>query len=234
MKADFDAQKQTIEEFDEYSAQMQQETRECEEKFGELENHLHKKNDELAALKQENIDLKQHSSNLSTKNKALAASLTQQTEELLDARSHIEKLEKIASEVEHIRAHNIEMESQVREANENLQRARAHLFTINSERMNLHNVVLDLRGNIRVFARVRPPLANEHDRTVCSWSFVDESTLEIGSNEIAAQKKPSKHEFAFDQVFDPNTTQTEIFEIVAPLVQSALDGYNVCIFAYGK
>lgn len=46
--------------------------------------------------------------------------------------------------------------------------------------------------------------------------------------------KKIKHDFSFDQVFPPNSEQQDIFELVSPLVQSALDGYNVCIFAYGQ
>lgn len=47
-------------------------------------------------------------------------------------------------------------------------------------------------------------------------------------------KKQVKHDFAFDQVFPPMTQQIDIFDSVSPLIQSALDGYNVCIFAYGQ
>ena len=40
--------------------------------------------------------------------------------------------------------------------------------------------------------------------------------------------------FDFDRVFGPEVQQTGIFEDVSQLVTSALDGYNVCIFAYGQ
>ena len=39
--------------------------------------------------------------------------------------------------------------------------------------------------------------------------------------------------FNFDAVFGSESTQELIFEDTARLVQSAVDGYNVCIFAYG-
>jgi hypothetical protein len=36
------------------------------------------------------------------------------------------------------------------------------------------------------------------------------------------------------QVFNPAINQDAIFEDTKHLVQSAVDGYNVCIFAYGQ
>jgi kinesin family member C1 len=40
--------------------------------------------------------------------------------------------------------------------------------------------------------------------------------------------------FAFDQVFSTEATQEELYKEVTELVQSALDGYKVCIFSYGQ
>jgi kinesin family protein C1 len=114
-----------------------------------------------------------------------------------------------------------------------LEHFREELFKANLERKDLHNMIMDLRGNIRVFCRVRPPLQSELDRVLCDWNFLDDASLEISSLE-PGKNKITRHDFSFDHVFHSRTTQEDIFENVSPLIQSALDGYNVCIFAYGQ
>lgn len=109
------------------------------------------------------------------------------------------------------------------------------IYRSNIERKELHNTVMDLKGNIRVFCRVRPPLANELEKMLCGWNYIDEATLEIINRDASSTKlKNASHNFSFDQVFHPASNQEEIFELVSPLIQSALDGYNICIFAYGQ
>lgn len=40
--------------------------------------------------------------------------------------------------------------------------------------------------------------------------------------------------YNFDQVFHPDSSQDEVFSEIEPVIKSALDGYNVCILAYGQ
>lgn len=111
------------------------------------------------------------------------------------------------------------------------------IFQFNIERKELHNLIMDIRGNIRVFCRVRPPLEYEQDRLLCGWNYLDETSLEIHNLEMqasGAKNKVASHAFSFDHVFHSRSTQEDVFEMVSPLIQSALDGYNICIFAYGQ
>jgi len=116
-------------------------------------------------------------------------------------------------------------------------------------RRQLHNTILELKGNIRVFCRIRPiipadkmPVGGKMTHlTILSERSLEVSKLNADStlnestmNAPAAGRGQSKMEFSFDQVFGQNATQEQIFGEISQLVQSAIDGYNVCIFAYGQ
>ncbi|KAK7262655.1 hypothetical protein RJT34_30230 [Clitoria ternatea] len=100
-------------------------------------------------------------------------------------------------------------------------------------RKKLHNTILELKGNIRVFCRVRPLLPDES----CSMEgkiFSYPTSMETSGRGIDLAQNGQKHSFTFDKVFTPEASQEEVFVEISQLVQSALDGYKVCIFAYGQ
>ena len=59
-------------------------------------------------------------------------------------------------------------------------------------------------------------------------------TVRAPGESATGQSRPESHQFAFDRVFGPSSTQEDIFADVADLTQSAIDGFNVCVFAYGQ
>lgn len=99
------------------------------------------------------------------------------------------------------------------------------------ENRKLYNQVQDLKGNIRVYCRVRPFLPGQPNR----FSTVDH--IEEGNITITTPSKYGKEgrkSFSFNKVFGPMATQEEVFTDTQSLIRSVLDGYNVCIFAYGQ
>ncbi|KAF3450468.1 hypothetical protein FNV43_RR06551 [Rhamnella rubrinervis] len=98
-------------------------------------------------------------------------------------------------------------------------------------RKKLHNTILELKGNIRVFCRVRPLLPDEGAGTETSVISYPTSTEALGRGIDLLQSEIS---FTFDKVFNHEATQENVFVEISQLVQSALDGYKVCIFAYGQ
>lgn len=108
-------------------------------------------------------------------------------------------------------------------------------------RRKLHNQVQELKGNIRVFCRVRPTLNSEARTDVAQIQYPDhhDDAKEIvifGPEEKSSLGAITRknHNFSFDRVFGPSVENPEVFEEISQLVQSALDGYNVCIFCYGQ
>ncbi|XP_050345596.1 protein claret segregational isoform X2 [Nymphalis io] len=110
------------------------------------------------------------------------------------------------------------------------------LATMFRDQRVLRNTVQDLKGNIRVYCRVRPPLESEASKPLYNLNVLDACSIEVEKIELlnSARKGKSQHSFSFDGIFTPHSSQEDVFAEVSPMVQSALDGYNVCIFAYGQ
>lgn len=103
------------------------------------------------------------------------------------------------------------------------------------ERRKLHNTIQELKGNIRVFARVRG--GTQPNESFSYPDLLDGRAIDVigpATTSATGREEKKKHSFTFDKVFPPPTGQEEIFGEISQLVQSALDGYRVCIFAYGQ
>ena len=122
----------------------------------------------------------------------------------------------------------------------------------------MHNIIQELRGNVRVFARIRPFLPGDgvnSDAEPCVVSRNDNSLkiVSLSYKKLSNKTMPPKltfsillwkqsfqgdssteHNFSFDRVFSPSIGQEAVFQEVSEFVQSALDGYNVCLFSYGQ
>ena len=129
-------------------------------------------------------------------------------------------------------------------------------------RRALHNRVMQLSGNIRVYVRVRPCIADEsstlkelpftfptlverqHRGSPSSMSLSNNSCDDIMKGVIVAEEpekdrgglnpRRKKWKFGFDNVFTPKDNQEDVWQATQPLVQSAIDGWNVTLFAYGQ
>uniref|UniRef100_A0A0E0FEC4 Kinesin-like protein n=1 Tax=Oryza meridionalis TaxID=40149 RepID=A0A0E0FEC4_9ORYZ len=99
------------------------------------------------------------------------------------------------------------------------------------ERKDLYNKLIEVKGNIRVFCRCRP-LNGEEIEEGASMAVDFESAKD--GELIVRGHVSSKKVFKFDSVFSPEEDQEKVFEKTAPFATSVLDGYNVCIFAYGQ
>lgn len=208
----------------EFEIEVEKNAKKClqREKDG-LENDLHISKQEIIALKSTVAKMTADSLGISTELQATKVNLEKTIAESQKKSDIIAKLE-----------------DTIRGLQDNMAALESKLRSEETIRRELHNTIQELKGNIRVFCRVRPMLASEESQRSCAFSFgQDERELVVEStslNEtICGNKKAApKHEFMFDKVFTPSSSQGDVFGEISQLIQSALDGYNVCIFAYGQ
>ncbi|RVW48799.1 Kinesin-like protein KIN-14T [Vitis vinifera] len=87
----------------------------------------------------------------------------------------------------------------------------AYINQLNIQRRQVLNEFLDLKGY--------------HLSTVV--------TLDSSNALLKLAENKSKR-YSFDKVFHPGSSQDDVFLEVEPVIKTALDGYNACIFAYGQ
>ncbi|CAB3242314.1 unnamed protein product [Arctia plantaginis] len=160
-------------------------------------------------------------------------SLKEETEALRVLTDH---LRKISIEFEKLQLDYKEAQQTIAQYKSEADILRNILDAMHKEQRELRNTIQDLKGNIRVYCRIRPPLESELGKPLFNLNVLDACSIEVEKIELlnSARKGKSQHAFSFDGIFTPHSSQEDVFAEVSTMVQSALDGYNVCIFAYGQ
>ncbi|CAL0321001.1 unnamed protein product [Lupinus luteus] len=83
-----------------------------------------------------------------------------------------------------------------------------------------------IKGSITVFCRIRPLVLTEKRRI--------SEPVSAGSERVRVKYGGRRKDFEFDKVFNEAASQESIFVEVEPILRSAMDGHNVCVFAYGQ
>ncbi|CAL6017992.1 Kinesin [Hexamita inflata] len=106
------------------------------------------------------------------------------------------------------------------------------LQNFSQNRRKLHNQVEDLKGNIRVFVRVRPHTQLEkknYEQFQNSFQILSDQNIQF-----LQQNSSVPTQYKFFRVYNDNASQQTLFNDVKPLIQSALDGYNIFVGGFGN
>ena len=152
-------------------------------------------------------------------------------------------------------------DSTLAEAHQRIKELEAEVQAGESLRRKMHNTIQELRGNVRVFARVRPFLPGDGEKyltgggggllstsssnapppTIKCAGGIESTKLVVDKPSGVSEGAPStsysgaeSHSFVFDKCFAPSVSQENVFQEVSEFVTSALDGYQVCLFSYGQ
>ncbi|CAI5712436.1 unnamed protein product [Peronospora effusa] len=200
--------------------------------------HIAQLQSELNELRPQQRELSERETRINALEKDLSGSREKLRRCLMRVKELEERLEQREKEVQATKVRVLERATFLEQ----------RVFDAEAARRSLHNKVMELKGNIRVFCRVRPVLRHElaDSRNEEIFAFPDYRTerrqIELSANpkshvgygQSGSRSIVKKYNFDFDFVFDSKCSQEDVFLEVSALIQSALDGYNVCVFAYGQ
>lgn len=175
--------------------------------------------------------------NMTTKIKCLEETCSSQREQIRIMECQLavlnEKLKVASLSASETKTEFQEQRKLVHELQDRLADAEHQLLEGEMLRKKLHNTILELKGNIRVFCRVRPLLPDDGVGAEASVISYPTSVEALGRG-VDLMQSGQKYPFMFDKVFNHEASQQDVFVEISQLIQSALDGYKVCIFAYGQ
>ena len=207
-------------------SEISSQTRQLQEKSSYLNEELISKSKKLLS-KLDNLKSKFHGKEMEISNLKNQISSMEATNRLI-----VESFDRRKQEIE-------DLESDTRQLASRLSGEEAL-------RRSLHERLQQLKGNIRVFCRIKPHSNDDSEQT--QFDILDEDSSDGISQTLVMSKdveqiptrssiqttKSNCHTFSFDKVFGEDVSNEDIFEELSQLIQSSLDGFNVCVFAYGQ
>ncbi|KAI8572286.1 hypothetical protein RHMOL_Rhmol01G0186500 [Rhododendron molle] len=98
---------------------------------------------------------------------------------------------------------------------------------------DLNKMVFAVQSLVSQCEDLKVKYNEEHAKRRKLYNLVQEAKAKDGELGILTGGSTKKN-FKFDRVYTPKDDQVDVFADASPLVISVLDGYNVCIFAYGQ
>ncbi|EAZ51442.1 kinesin-related protein K2 [Cryptosporidium parvum Iowa II] len=210
-------------------------TNEMNELKKNLKEMLDNKKDQLLRIETKLGKLKQLHDEATNENNELKETFSEKSIIKRDLENKLEVLNETIKKKYWANTARLSLAQQLELANQEIlswkYRLQRHSILLNDTRRKLFNELQDIRGNIRVFCRVRPPTISEQDFCIKYDISEDASTITINNTTTRGTNLLT---FKFDYIFSSVSTQHEVFEEVSQLIQSALDGYNVSLFSYGQ
>ena len=212
-------------------AEISQMTNELEKTVAALESaslQLKSKKDDIDSLAKQ-LEEKQHELN---EEKISRMELVVAKDESVDAMNRaVDKAREAEARLKEMKDF-ISKADELKKSNEQLH---VSLSQETEKRKVLHNTLEDLKGRIRVYVRIRPLSESELNANfVECLAKEDDRTVVMAEDDATAQ---DTRDWEFDKIFSGNNaagnTQQAIFKDTSLLITSAIDGFNVCIFAYG-
>ncbi|KAI0013006.1 P-loop containing nucleoside triphosphate hydrolase protein [Xylariaceae sp. FL0662B] len=107
----------------------------------------------------------------------------------------------------------------------------------------LFDIIQNMKGNVRVMCRIRPPPSDTPDEDLVDFGPRERGTL---SNTWGKVYMPSERKnvrgdtvtefkpFEFERIFGPEESNGDVFDEIKTLVECSFHGQNVTIFCYGQ
>ncbi|KAK2962127.1 putative Carboxy-terminal kinesin 2 [Blattamonas nauphoetae] len=216
---------------------------EANDQIRKLESELRETKSNLQRLEDDHSDLKRRTESLRQELEILRTTLDARNRQLIEMeQSQLQTQTELTlkrSECETLKTEISNLQVMIADKEAKIQHLEGRARDDEILRKKLHNNIQMLKGNIRVFCRMRPPLDGEHTdmSKISLTSNGDDQRIDLTSisreGEEKAGSRQRSYAFNYDKVFGMKSENDVVYEEISQLVQSALDGYAVCIFCYG-